>query len=88
MPEAARVMRKFRANDSIEELYAFVECYDYVRDGNVDEKAEKPGSYEHEYGFRIVSTLPRVVYDVKGGGTIGEKVGRSGNLIVEEVGGE
>ncbi|EHL01042.1 putative UBX domain-containing protein 10 [Glarea lozoyensis 74030] len=84
LPEAARVMRKFRASDEIEELYAFVECYEDLQAG-ITEEVEKPEGYEHEFGFRIVSTLPRVVYDVKGGGTIGEKVGRSGNLIVESI---
>ncbi|MBE7180322.1 MAG: hypothetical protein INR71_03775 [Terriglobus roseus] len=32
-----------------------------------------------------MSPMPRQVYDVEGGGTIREKVGRSGNLIVEKV---
>ncbi|RDL41068.1 Ubiquitin-like protein [Venustampulla echinocandica] len=86
MPEAARVMRRFRASDPIDELYAFVECYDHVKEGSSGEKApEKPEAYVHNYNFQIVSTLPRVVYDVEQGGSIGEKVGRSGNLIVEQI---
>lgn len=85
MPEAARIMRKFRSSDGIEELYAFVECYDLVKDGAVDEKAEKPSGYEHKFDFRLVQTLPRVVFEVEGGGTIGERVGKSGNLIVEPI---
>lgn len=88
MPEAARVMRKFRAGDSIEELYAFVECYELVNEGaggDSEKVPEKPEGYKHEYGFRLVSTLPRVVYDIDSEGTVGEKVGRSGNLIVEPI---
>jgi FAS-associated factor 2 len=91
MPEAARVMRKFRSEDSIDELYAFVECYDLINGGEgssvaaSEKQTEKPTGYDHRYNFQIVSTLPRVVYGVEGGGTLGEKVGRSGNLIVEEI---
>lgn len=86
MPEAARVMRRFRASDPIDELYAFVECYDHVKDGSSSEEvAENPDAYVHHYDFQIVSTLPRVVYEAQQGGTIGEKVGRSGNLIVEHL---
>jgi FAS-associated factor 2 len=29
--------------------------------------------------------MPREVYDVKSGGTIKERIGRSGNLIVERT---
>lgn len=90
MPEhmaAARVTRRFRASDSVDAVYAFVECYDILQDG-VDEKAEKPEGYKHEFGFRIVQTLPRVVYGIDEAGSIGERIGRSGNLIVEEIKGE
>lgn len=85
MPEAARIMRRFRSGDDIEGLYAFVDCYDLVKDGSVGEKAEKPATYEHRFDFRLVQTLPRVVFDVESGGTIGERVGKSGNLIVETI---
>ncbi|KAI9056234.1 hypothetical protein LZ554_001162 [Drepanopeziza brunnea f. sp. 'monogermtubi'] len=86
MPEAARVMRRFRAGDSIEELYAFVDCYEFVQDGSTaDDEVSKPEGYKHEFGFRLVQTLPRVVYGVEDEGTIGERVGKSGNLIVESI---
>ena len=85
MPEAARVMRRFPAAATIEELYAFVDCYDLVGGGESAQGPSKPDSYEHEFDFRLVSTLPRVVYDPESGGTIGERVGRSGNLIVEPI---
>lgn len=84
MPEAARVMRRFAADAAIEELYAFVDCYD-LEDGTSAGEVSKPDAYEHEFDFRLVSTLPRVVYDPESGGTIGERVGRSGNLIVEPI---
>lgn len=85
MPEAARVMRKFKANDSIEELYAFVDCYEFVQGGSSTEVVSEPKGYQHTFDFRLVQTLPRIVYGVEDGGTIGERVGRSGNLIVEPI---
>jgi FAS-associated factor 2 len=85
MPEAARIMRKFPADAGIEELYAFVECYGFIKDGAEIESVPKPEGYEHRFDFRLVSTLPRVVYDPEEGGTIAERVGKSGNLIVEPI---
>jgi FAS-associated factor 2 len=87
MMDAQRVIRKFRAEADLEELYAFVECYDIV-DGEeqVSEKeVPEPEGYEHEYKFRLVSPMPREVYDLDKAGSIGERIGRSGNLIVEKV---
>ena len=78
-------MRKFAEGVEMEELYAFVECRDMLEGGEGDgEKGrERPEGYEHKYGFRLVSPMPRAVYDLENGGTIAERVGRSGNLIVE-----
>lgn len=80
-----RVIRKFAALADMEELYAFVECYDILKAGEGVSTVTEPGDYEHKYGFRLVSPMPRVVYDVQAGGTVGAKVGRSGNLIVELI---
>ena len=83
--EAARVTRRFKGQDDIEKLYAFVECYEFLSDESVSTEVSKPEGYKHEFDFRLVQTLPRVVYEVAEGGTIGERVGRSGNLIVEQI---
>jgi FAS-associated factor 2 len=83
LPSEERVVRKFAAVAEIEELYAFVECYDLL--GSVTEKVEEPQGFEHTYKFQLVSPMPREVYDVKTGGTIKERIGRSGNLIVERT---
>ena len=80
-----RVIRKFAKNAEIEELYAFVECYDILKTEEDHSVATEPTGYKHSFRFRLVSPMPRVVYDIEGGGTVASKVGRSGNLIVEPV---
>ena len=86
MPSADRVVRKFDANASIEELYAFVECYDVLQSGESVEGTKEPEGFQHEYMFQLVSPMPREVYELKTGGTVRERIGRSGNLIVERLG--
>lgn len=88
MPSSERVVRKFAADAHIEELYAFVECYDVLQDGEISEKVEEPQGFEHSYGFQLVSPMPREVFALEKGGTIRERIGRSGNLIVERTDGE
>jgi FAS-associated factor 2 len=83
LPSEERVVRKFAAETHLEELYAFVECHDLLQE--VDEKVEEPQGFEHEYKFQLVSPMPREVYDLKSAGTIRERIGRSGNLIVETL---
>ncbi|GKT66611.1 UBX domain-containing protein [Colletotrichum tofieldiae] len=90
MPEssgAGRIVRRFRNDTTMESLYAFVECYDVLAASEeVTEKAPtQPEDYEHEYQFRIASVMPRVVYEPSKEETMAQKIGRSGNLIVEDV---
>lgn len=80
-----RVIRKFAETTEIEELYAFVACYGVINVGADLSAATEPTGYKHNYGFRLVSPMPRVVYDIEGGGTVAGKLGRSGNLIVEPI---
>ncbi|KAK6416822.1 UBX domain-containing protein 10, partial [Oleoguttula sp. CCFEE 5521] len=82
-----RVIRKFAADSGIEELYAFVECHDLLEEVN-EKESPKPEGYEHVYSFLLVSPMPREVYNLEKGGTLKERIGRSGNLIVEKVVGE
>ncbi|KAK5684979.1 UBX domain-containing protein 10 [Elasticomyces elasticus] len=90
MVDGERVVRRFEAGAELEELYGFVECYDLLQnEEEVDEKvAEEPEGYGHVYKFRLVSPMPREVYDLEKGGRIRDRIGRSGNLIVERVVGE
>ncbi|KAK0658222.1 FAS-associated factor 2 [Lasiodiplodia hormozganensis] len=85
MPSGDRVVRKFAPDTSIEELYAFVECYDLLQDDAAEVGVEKPPSYNHEYKFVLVSPMPREEFGLEKGGTVRERIGRSGNLIVERT---
>ncbi|KAL8836954.1 MAG: hypothetical protein Q9170_002716 [Blastenia crenularia] len=85
MTSGERIVRKFKADADMEELYAFVECYDALSSKQDSTDISEPTNYEHTYRFRLVSPLPRVVYDVTGGDTIGTLIGRSGNLLVESI---
>lgn len=81
---AGRVVRRFPQDASLEELYAFVECYGVELDEDEDQSdREMPEDYEHKYAFRVASNLPREVYYPSTTVTIKDKIGRSGNLIVE-----
>ncbi|KAL1598372.1 UBX domain-containing protein 10 [Nothophoma quercina] len=88
MPNADRIVRKFAADADIEELYAFVECYDVLQSGDDTKAVEEPQGFAHEYAFQLVSPMPREVYELTAGGTVKQRIGRSGNLIVERVGGD
>ncbi|KIX07739.1 uncharacterized protein Z518_02393 [Rhinocladiella mackenziei CBS 650.93] len=89
MPSGERVIRRFRSEADLDELYAFVECYEVVksREGSALDTAdvEEPTNYEHEYGFRLVSPMPRAIFDLGKGGPIGDRIGRGANLIVEPI---
>lgn len=88
LPSGERVIRKFTADADIEELYAFVECYDVLQTaqeaGGV-EKTPEPEGFEHKYPFRLVSPMPRTVFEVEAGGSVRERIGRGGNLVVEPI---
>ncbi|OAL29140.1 hypothetical protein AYO20_09293 [Fonsecaea nubica] len=94
LPSGERVIRRFQTDAEIEELYAFVECYEVIKskhsekqreEEEEEEDAEEPEGYEHEYKFRLVSPMPRIVYDLEKGGSIGTRVGKGANLLVEPI---
>lgn len=94
MPEASgagRVIRRFAGSTTVEELYAFVECYDLLQkpsdESELDEKFGESGpeDYEHVYGFRLASLMPREVFEPSKERTLREAIGKTGNLIVEDV---
>ena len=85
LPTGDRIVRKFASSTGLEELYAFVECHELLQSGDSTTQASKPEGYDHHYKFNLVSPMPRTVYDLESGGLLGERIGRSGNLIVEPV---
>lgn len=85
MRSGERVIRKFANTATVEELYAFVECYHIMLSEKHSEPALQPEGYKHEYDFRLVSPMPRLVYDLESKGTVGDRLGNNGTLIVESV---
>lgn len=87
LPSGERVIRRFRSDADLEELYAYVECHDLLKaDAEASEKlATEPEGFQHEYKFQLVSPMPREVFDLVKGGSIRDRIGRSGNLIVEKT---
>ena len=85
LPSGERIIRRFAENAEMEELYAFIECYNILTAGEDLSTATEPTGYKHDYKFCLVSPMPRVVYGIEGGGTVAGKLGRSGNLIVEPI---
>lgn len=87
MPSGERVVRRFPPESKMEVLYAFVECYDILQgqDGSEHDNATHPTGFKKEYGFRLISPMPRRVYEANVGGTLKDHLGRSGNLIVEPI---
>ncbi|KAF3913874.1 hypothetical protein ABW21_db0203768 [Orbilia brochopaga] len=82
-----RVVRRFTVSESIEDVYAFVDTVGIDEESDADDEDLLDG-YSHEYGFRLVSTMPRKVYEPEPSKTVGERFGRSVALIVEPVGEE
>ena len=86
MPSGERVIRRFRPNSDLEELYAFVDCYENLQDAQPEHQAVlEPENYQHAYEFQLVSPMPRKAFPVQTGGTLEESIGRGANLIVEPL---
>lgn len=90
MPSGERVLRRFASEAAIEELYAFVECYDLLGEGadGAQDSVEKPQGYKHHYAFRLVSPMPRTVYDAESNVSVGASIKNNTNLVVEPLGDE
>jgi len=86
MPSGDRVIRKFRAEAEMEELYAYVDCHGVIdASPSSGEAINEPEGYEHSFGFQLVSPMPRKVFELKSGGSVGERIGKGANLIVEPI---
>ena len=91
LEDGERVIRRFGREVEIEEVYAFVECFEMVRrresgeEEELEKMQEQPKEFKHQYTFQLVSPMPREVYDLATGGKIGDRIGRSASLIVEKL---
>ena len=86
MPSGDRILRRFDPSAELEELYAFVDCFDFLKEESVSEKDQAcPEGFNHKYQFKLVSPMPREAYELAEGGTIRERIGKSGNLLVERL---
>jgi FAS-associated factor 2 len=85
LPDGQRLIRRFDGTSTVEEIYAFVECWEILKAEAENKEAIKPEKFKHQYGFRLVSPMPRIVYDVKETDSISSVIGRSSNLIVETI---
>lgn len=81
-----RVVEKFDATDSIESIYAFVECYELLKQeaSELDDNSE-PESYTHSYKFQLVSPMPRKVLEPTTDRMIRDEkaIWPNGSLVVE-----
>lgn len=85
MTSGERVVRKFGHAATMEELYAFIECYEILQSGRPTQAGTEPQDYKHDYRFRLVSPMPRVVYNCDVHASVQDRLGSSGNLIVESI---
>ncbi|KAJ5247377.1 hypothetical protein N7468_002360 [Penicillium chermesinum] len=86
LPSGERIMRRFAPDADLEELYAVVECHEMLEDAGRAMGISQPEGFVHQYAFRLVSPMPRAVFPVEDGGSIRDKIGRGGNLLVEPIG--
>jgi FAS-associated factor 2 len=85
LADGERAVRRFAGSASVEEIYAFVECFDLLKADHLTKEASKPEDFVHKYNFNLVSPMPRTVYESTSPGTAREVIGRSANLIVEMI---
>lgn len=94
MADGTRIVENFKPETSIQELYAYVDCYALVQEES--EELEKSGDsetsadgeeadYQHVFDFRLITPLPRQVFDPGDVRSLSKVIGRSGNLIVEST---
>ncbi|KAI9480516.1 MAG: hypothetical protein EXX96DRAFT_563076 [Benjaminiella poitrasii] len=90
LANGARVIRKFRGDDTLETLYQFIEAYPYLQhhqEDDEEEECEVPEGYVHEYKFTIHSPFPRKEYEADATVKIKDEKGLwpSATLIVDTI---
>lgn len=58
------VSKTFRQDDHVEDIYAFVECWDWIKIGFSPASHDEPPEYVHQYHFKVrsISLLPANVH--------------------------
>ncbi|KKY20859.1 putative ubx domain protein [Phaeomoniella chlamydospora] len=80
------VTRKFSTSAKVEDVYAFVECFDVDEGPSKEGHLEDMSNFDFVYAFRLVSQLPpRTIYDVKTDEPVGKAIGNMVTLNVERV---
>ncbi|CAG8445113.1 2055_t:CDS:2 [Scutellospora calospora] len=80
-----RVVRRFRADDTVEMVYIFVDTYHIRNETSSSSTILPPKDYVHTFDFLLVSPFPRTVHHADKFKTIKNESGLwpSANLIVE-----
>ncbi|CAI4057536.1 clathrin-mediated endocytosis regulator UBX3 SKDI_04G1530 [Saccharomyces kudriavzevii IFO 1802] len=87
LEDGQRLVRKFDASLPAEEIYAFVELQLHGL-LDIEEQAlpvERPANYQHQYGFKLITPVPRRELDLSA--TISDVSGiyPSGNIVMERL---
>lgn len=57
-----RLIHRFRGTQTLDDIYAFVECQDILTNSFITETPKgPPEGYVHEYSFELATTMPRKV---------------------------
>jgi len=76
------VERRFSKSAALEEVYAFVECYELIKDGSPLPQVDEPIGYMPTYYFRLGSIIaPEYHFDLQEG-TVGDLLGNFADLMV------
>lgn len=85
IPSGQRRMRVFPASAPVKAIYAFVETLSIPADlSPADDPQSPPAGYEHEWGFELATTFPRVVVPYEEGVVGDVEVLRGGVVLVVE----
>lgn len=90
IPSGQRRMRVFPPSAPVQALYAFVETLSIPVDQSpIEDPTSPPAGYEHEWGFQLATTFPRVVVPCEEGVAVGDiEVLRGGVVLVVEGNGD
>lgn len=82
-PDGSRKIQVFRDNDTIEHIYAFVDCE--LAGANLKQCSEPPKNYNHTYNFKMYTVMPRRLLAAASGTSIRDEstLWPNGQIAVE-----